>query len=194
MKTHLCSRERGSLLAGLLVALVAGAILVMIGIANLVTLSRDAHALRRALVATDGVEAELRVQGSVGPVLIHSARLVLRLIDDVPTEARQALTAVRDASVAVYQLRDAATPEAHAALAFAGIDAMERRGWKRTVLVRENSDTVMVFTPVERGSRSALRVCVAVCSGRELVIVDATVSPEALAELAAPHLPDLRSI
>ncbi|HEY0945112.1 MAG TPA: hypothetical protein VGD81_07580 [Opitutaceae bacterium] len=154
---------------------------------NAVTLTRDAAALRNTLVRTGDVRPELGIQVSAGPFLLGVVRGVLHFIPDVPTEAHQALEAVRSASVGVYQLKDPIGASVRSELLAAAEALMVRRGWTRAVGVRDGDDTVMVFAPADLSDDGPVRVCVAVCSHREVVVVEARVAPDLLAELVATH-------
>lgn len=180
---------RGAVLGWFAAFLIAGFLLVAAGLYNLVTLTRDAAVLRRAIVATDGVESHLRIQGSVGPVVLGAVRAGLRFVDDVPAEAHRALAAVRGGSVAVYELAARPTAPARQAMVDAASDAMRERGWTRAVTVQEGENMVLVFAPSSTTGTRRVRVCVVVCSGHELVVAEARLSAAELRELVAEHLP-----
>lgn len=166
-------------------------VLTAFAAASLVTLSRDATALRRSVVNADGFEADLRVQLSAGPVICTLVRSGLRWIDSVPPEAHQALAAVRGAGVAVYRLRHDASP-ADRAGAMAAADAeMRQRGWTRTVAVREGAEAVSIWTDPDTASSRQVRVCVAVCAQRDLVIVEARLRTKELMAFVEAHVPPL---
>lgn len=189
MTTPASPRPRRHVWRWILGGLAVSFALLAICIANVVTLTRDAAALRRTLVNTGDLRPALRVQVSAGPFLLGALRTGLCFIPDVPAEAHQALGAVHSASVGVYQLRERIDVSLRGELLGAADALMTRRGWVRTVGVRDGDDTVMVFTPAEISDGAPTRVCVAVCSDRELIVVDARVAPEVLAELVAAHGP-----
>lgn len=166
----------------------AGCLLIVaIGIYNLVTLSRDAAVLRQELFAALDLQASPKVQISVGPSLLAVARLSLAFVDRVPPEARQALKAIKAASVGVYQLRRDLPSEDRAKL-FAAADAlMNRRDWIRIVGVNNDHETVLIYTPANTRNRDVLRVCLAVCQRDQVVVVSAVAEGEALIELARDH-------
>jgi hypothetical protein len=161
--------------------------LAVIAVVNLITLGRDAAALRKQVFAALDAPAATRVQVSAGPVLLTAVRTGLHFIKGAPPEARQALAAVRAASVGVYSLRAPVAAGKRAAM-FASADAvMNRRGWIRIVGVNDHDDTVLVYAPAKADWGRTQRVCLAVCSGKEIVVVAATADTEALAEFAAQH-------
>lgn len=173
--------------------LTALGILAVIVLVNLVTLTRDAAVLRRAIVDVNGLDTTLRIQGSIGPTMAALLRTGLSFFDAVPPDATAALAAVRGGSIAVYELAEPVDSTAGAELVRAATVTMARRGWTRVVAVRDGGDTVLVFTPT-RESSSRLRVCVAVCSQRELIIGEARLSQRELAELVARHCPPLAAL
>src|SRR5512138_3376825 len=97
--------RRWSVWRWLAIVLGACALIVTIGIVNVLTLSRDAAALRRELFSAMHTRAQPQVQLDVGPGMLTLARGIVGLIHDVPPEAHQALAAVRAASVGVYHVR-----------------------------------------------------------------------------------------
>jgi hypothetical protein len=164
-------------------------VLLGIGVYRLFTLSRDALVLRRALVAENASIAKTQFEGSVGSFVIGGARLVVRFISEVPPEARQALGALKSASVGVYRLRsDSAWEERadHFALADA---AMKRRGWTRIVGVSDQRQNVAIYFPAEQEEDDDLRVCVAVRDHSQLVVVQGEADAVALSRLVQSQLP-----
>lgn len=174
----------------LLGAMATSALLVAVGVYNLLTLTHEASVLKRTLLASDGFKGSLRVQGTVGPILLGSARMVSRFIPDVPLEVREGLGAVRNASVGVYELDDLPTAEERNEV-FAEADAaMERSGWTRIVSVSERHQRVVVYTPTNNDDDGRqLRVCLAVCDHKQLVVVSARADAEKLSEFAQRRMP-----
>jgi hypothetical protein len=166
---------------------VAALVIVAIAAINLVTLSRDAAALRQVFVA--GAPGALRpqVQIDAGPATLALARLVVGCIDDVPAEARQALRAVRAASVGVYEADRSELGPWRTGLMAAADDKMTRRGWTRIVGVRDGRQVVLVYVPADSSARGTQRFCVAVCDQRQLVVVSGAADADALVALAERH-------
>jgi hypothetical protein len=160
---------------------IAAALAFVVAVVNVITLSRDAAVLRRAVVRAGDLDLSTKVQISTGPVLLGLARGVTRLVDQVPPEVRQALASVRRASVGVYDLERNAT-ESDRSRILADAD-LRGRGWTRLVAVRNPDSTVVVYTTDANPSGSSLQVCLAVCNQQQLVIASATVRPDALMDL-----------
>ncbi|MBS0633804.1 MAG: hypothetical protein JSS11_17985 [Verrucomicrobia bacterium] len=158
-----------------------------VAIVDLVTLNRDAAAMRRAVFSAVKAEKSTHVQLSVGPVLLGTVRKGLGFSHHVPEEAKLALKGVKAASVGVYALDREVGAEERGRVLAAVDPVMLRRGWERLVVASEAKDTVMIYTQPTDDAHDPLRVCLAVCEGREIVIVSATAEPDALVELAARH-------
>lgn len=154
---------------------------------SVVTLNRDAAALRDEVLDAVGHAAHTRVQVSAGPTLLAAARSVLALVPDVDAEARLGLSAVRRASVGVYALSAVPSTAMRATLLEAADRTMERRGWTRAVAVNDDDDLVLVYLPMDAGSGRTQKICLAVCSDRQLVVVAGTVDAAPLAQLIARH-------
>jgi hypothetical protein len=150
-------------------------------------LDRDAAALHRRVAAVFGDSLHRRVQLSVGLPGVTAARMIVHSIDDVPPEARQALAAVKSASVGVYELDAAPEAAARARLLREADEAMNRRGWSRVVGVADGDDTVAVYADPEADADDSQRVCVLVCDHRNVVIVAARADPAPLVALAVAH-------
>jgi hypothetical protein len=147
-------------------------------------LNREAAALRREIVSATGGGWHTKIQFSVGPAILGAVRACVACIHDVPPEARAALRSVRFASVGVYE-RSAAVELAQCDGLLAEADRlMARRGWTRIVGVIDAKDTVLIYLPVNEQQAEPSRLCLAVYSGRELVLVSAGFDGHELAELA----------
>jgi hypothetical protein len=171
-------------------AMVASAVLVSVGVYNLVTLTNEASVLKRSLFAADRFDGSLRVQGTVGPVLLSGARMVTRFIPDIPPEVREALGAVRSASVGIYELDVAPTAKVRNEVFVEADAAMERSGWTRIVSVSERHQRVAVYTPAEDvADERQIRICVAVCDHKQLVLVSARADARKLSEFAQRQIP-----
>lgn len=165
---------------------VAGLLLVF-AVVNVVTLGRDARALRRAVADAGGFGLTTRVQLSAGPLLLSLGRAVASAVGDVPEEAREALAAVRRSSVGVYRI--ASRPDDGRDGWMAGAEVrLQQRGWQRLVAARSAEHAVVVYAPEEPPTRGPMKVCVAVCDRNQLVVVSATIEPAALARLVESRL------
>lgn len=168
------------LLAGTLLCLGAATLAAY----NLVTLTRDATRLRDELTSTLTRSTRTQFQVTVGPVFMAAVRTVVGVIDDVPAEARLALKAVRGASVGVYKLRGYVDAGERARMFSAADVVMSERGWTPVVRVIDGESLVLVYLPEGERSGSTEQVCVAVCSGDNLVIVAGGVRMDRLVDLA----------
>jgi len=181
-------RPRRQLWRGIAIGAVLTLLVAVVAVVNVITLSRDAAALRRAVVRAGDLDLSTKVQVSTGPVLLGLARGVTGLIDQVPPEAHQALASIRKASVGVYDLERDATDSDRSRILAEADASLRGRGWTRLVAVRNPESTVVVYTTDANPSGSSLRVCLAVCHQQQLVIASATVRPEALMDLVERQL------
>ena len=138
-----------------------------------VTLDRDAAALRGQVMRASGARWHTKVQLSVGSLTLGAVRTLLYFIhENGVAEARAALSAVRGTSVGVYELpAGAPRPDVARAELFAQADrTMQRRGWTRLVGVTDQTDTVLIYVPTVFTESEEMEICLAVLSGRELVV------------------------
>jgi hypothetical protein len=169
---------------------------VILGVAawSFLTLDRDARILRREVMAATQADWETKVQLSVGRVTVGAAGLILRGIEaEHVNEARDALAAVRSASVGVYERRgDPAQTDIRTLITRAD-RAMTSRGWSRLVAVGEKNESVLIYVPTDFSAKGPVDLCLAVLSGRELVVVSSTIEPSALLQLVdAKAGPEIR--
>ncbi|GAB5562326.1 MAG: hypothetical protein SynsKO_39730 [Synoicihabitans sp.] len=170
-----------------MVTLAAATIVISVKAVGVFFLSDDARKLQLA-VETGGDDVfSTRIQFSIGPGMVSLAQAVSFFIDDIPPEARQALGALQEASVGIYELANSPMQENRARMMVRANEKMEREGWQRIVAVRDQSDTVLIYVPNGADFADDLRLCVTVWSGREIVIVSATVEPADLIEIVQDH-------
>jgi hypothetical protein len=154
---------------------------------SFLTLDRHAAVLRREVMAAAPGGWDTKFQVSVGRITLGTARQALAWVTAPGVaEARLALRAVRNASVGVYRPAAAGRPIPADRLFHEADRRLRARGWTRLVAVAEGSRHVLVYLPNQDDEMPG-RVGVAVCQGRELVVVSATLDPGALAELVARH-------
>ena len=147
-------------------------------------LSHEATVLRRQIMAASGGGWHTRIQFTADRTALAAVRGGLSLANDVSCEARQALAAVRSASIGVYE-RAYADDSLTAGAVLVGADkVMALRGWKRLVGVVESGKTVLIYLPADAEKAKPSQICLAVCDRRELVIVAAEIDADALANLA----------
>jgi hypothetical protein len=182
------SRCRTVLKWAALGALVWGIAVAMVALET-VTLTRDASALRGEMLAALDRPTAAEIQLSVGPALLSAARLGLGFVHDIPDEALRSLNAARAASVGVYTLSHDVTPAARAKMLVAAERAMSRRGWTRVVGVNNANETVVIYMPTKASGGDVQRICLAVCEGGKLIVVDASADVKSLVELAGGFAP-----
>lgn len=175
----------------ILAILFAICLLPVVIVATHIGLSSEARVLRDELKTATGSTWSTRVQLSSGPVLIPAVRAVASFCN-IEDEARCALAAVRSASVGVYEL-DRAGGSLDLGSALASLDArMSSRGWERLVTVIDNNENVVIYTKPGESWNSKMRVCLGVVTEKELVVVSATVFPEALMPVIDKHIQQAR--
>lgn len=171
-----------------LAGIFGGATLVLAaGVASMVMLDGDAAALRNRIAQAGGWTLKRQVQVTVGEGTLDATRLALGWCGKVDEDARTALAAVRAASVGVYDVgRDAG--ELPAAGWTAVDEFMTRRGWTRTIGVKDAHDTVMIYMRAADRDAKTLRVCLAVRSEEDLVVVSAELVADAVEKLVQGKL------
>lgn len=181
-------RRRRRLWPWLLAIFVTPFVFVAALAVSVLTLNRDAAVLRREVMAATQTEWNTKVQLSLGRASFWTLRQCLAFIPDEKkniSEARAALQAVKAVSVGVYQPKDRSSTWSRDALFNATDRTMRDRGWTRLVGVADRKENVLIYLPSADADFS--QMCLAVVTGRELVIVSATLDPDALADLIAQH-------
>lgn len=148
------------------------------------TLTPGANALRNEMLAALKFPARAQIQLGAGPGTLAAARTALRFIHEAPAEAREALVAVRSGSVGVYRLDTAGATVTSEKLFAAADHALGRRGWTRAVAVNNADATVVIYVPSSDSNTTTQHVCLAVCEGEQLVIVEGTLDGDQLAKFA----------
>ena len=157
-------------------------------VASAFRLDADAVALRRQLTAATGGHWGTNVQFSVPAGGLSLARTAAAFIRDLPPPARDGLAAVESASVGVYTCGEAEAARTGGQILADADRAMARRGWVRIVGVADDRNLVLIYMPDgDRASRPD-RICLAVCDGRQLVVVAARFDGRALARLVSREL------
>ena len=159
-----------------------------LAVASYVTLDRDASALRRHVMSATHADWNTKVQFSVGRATLGTVRTGLFFVDNEEVvDARLALGAIKHASVGVYELTSRDFAWSSQDVLATTHRAMEKRGWSRLVGVANHKETVMVYVPDDFDDDEPIDVCVAVVTGRELVVVSATVDADMLSRLVERH-------
>jgi hypothetical protein len=165
--------------------------LLIMGVTSFFRLSRDARCLRTSLTSAADAQAVGCSSGlelSVGPITCCLARAGLSLAP-LNAEARTALRAVRGAEVGVYQLARGSSELDRSSMVGAADKAMAGRGWDRLAGVVHEDDLVLVYVPRKSATGAKLDACVAVITGRQLIVVEGRTNLEPLLELAS-HRPE----
>jgi hypothetical protein len=177
------------IIAGLLL-LVAPVIIVGAGICSVVTLSKDAAALRREVMTASGSDWSTRVQLDAGWAILGTARSVLHFVEAKNVDdARLALSAVRRASVGVYERRGDDRDMNSADLLAKTDKVMQQRGWSRMVGVVDGHQTVLLYTSDKESKGDQIDLCITVLDGRQMVVVSTRVDAGVLAKLVEKHTP-----
>jgi hypothetical protein len=177
------------LLLGLAV-MIAPVLALGLGIASMLSLDSDAALLRREVSAATDSHWHSKVQVSVGWVTLGLLRTGLRFVEhEHMDEARLALSAVRRASVGVYERTGRAGDWSREKLLSHTDRVMRNRGWSRLVGVAEEGQAVLVYASDEIDSSNRLEVCVAVVDDDNLVVVSTRVDADAIAKLAEMKMP-----
>lgn len=161
---------------------------VGIAAASMLRLDGDAAMLRKEVMAATDSEWDTKVQLSVGGVALTAIRTGLRFVQQENIEdARLALSAVRRASVGVYE---GGGKVENSGELFARLDKkMKRDGWSRLVGVVDDDATVMIYASDAVAAGKRIELCLAMLDGKQLVVVSTQVEAAALSELVARHAP-----
>ena len=165
-----------------------------IKIVGICFLSNEARDLQAAIAGGSDWESETEIQFSIGPGILSLGRVATLWIDDMPDEARQALTAVQSASVGIYRLDRPVDRKDRKAMLASADAKLGAKGWERIVTVSEKNDLVIIYTPAGWEETDHIEVCVAVCDGSELVVISAKARTAPLIKIAHKHLPDWKTI
>lgn len=163
------------------------ALLAMAAVSYL-TLDSDVRTLRRHVMAATDAEWCTRAQVSVGRMTLGAIGQGLRFVDHKDmADARLALRAVKHASVGVYERTSREANWSREELFMKTDRAMQQRGWSRLVGVADRNETVLVYVADDFDKDEPVELCVAVVSGKEMVVASTTIDARALGELVAKH-------
>lgn len=163
-------------------------VLAALAAASYLTLDSEAAALRRQVMSATHADWDTKVQFSVGRATLGAVRSALWFVrhEDV-ADARQALAAVRRASVGVYELSAGSPAVSRDALIVQTDRTMQARGWSRLVGVFEAKETVLIYVPDDLDPDEPIDVCLAVLEGRNLVVVSTRVDADEIGALVERH-------
>ena len=179
-------RWRRWVLAGL-VALIAPVVILALGVWSMLTLDRDAAALKREVARATDSEWRTKVQFSAGRMTLAASRSGLEFVPQRDLEdAKLALRAVRHASIGVYERRGTAAkvalPEAPEAVA-----ALASQLWEQALATaREHAEAAL---EAERTALATARIEAEalVAAARLAAEAAETRAAEAAAALSAAH-------
>jgi hypothetical protein len=175
------------LLLGLGLCLAPIVVLAIVA-ASYMTLDRDAAVLRKQVMAATHADWHTMVQMSIGSPTLGAIRSGLGFAHNQDVrEARQALAAIGHASVGVYELASESADWSRVQLFVDTDRAMQKRGWTRLVGVVDHKDTVLVYVPQDMSPEGMTDICVAVVSGKELVVASTSVDAAELADFTVHH-------
>jgi hypothetical protein len=160
-------------------------LLLGVAAASYLTLNREAATLRREVMAATDTEWHTKIQLSVGRISLWFVRQGLAFVPKPEVQAaREALRAIRSVSVGVYRPAQSDPTWSRDRLFQETDRTMRARGWTRLVGVADHRENVLIYAPDDA---EAGQICLAVVTGRELVVVSAAINPEALGALVAHH-------
>lgn len=177
----------GCWLIGLVALLMAGVVFCGVAAWRTLTPDRDVAVLHDQLTKAGGLAVHPKVRMSVGPVWLALARGVVHFIDQVPPDGRDGLRAARRASVSVDEVSGKVSEEQRLAMISAADAAMGKRGWARSVSVCDDENVVLIFCRKDQAGDEPMRLCLAVCDGKDFVTVSAEVEAEPLARIVERH-------
>lgn len=144
-------------------------------------ISGDTRALRNAAIHGDGAKWKKQVEANVGFLPLSVARMVLPFTP-APSEAHQALSAIRSVEVSVHELRES-QPD-HARILRDADEEMRKRGWDRVVAVLERDTAVAVYITPDSGPGGKVKASVLVVEGRQMIAVTGRANLEPIMDLA----------
>jgi hypothetical protein len=163
-----------------------------IGVVGAFQLGSETTVLRKTFMSSVAGNWDKKIAIRVGGITTALVRGGSRFFN-LPPEPRAALDALHGAEVGVYNLREEPGYVERGAILTRADRAMAARGWDRIVGIIQEHDLVAVYMPHKKVSARNLRCCVAVFSGRDLVVVSARGNVEPLLALAEKHIePDLK--
>jgi hypothetical protein len=147
--------------------------------------SSDTHALRDAALDSGFARAEEKIEFGVGFFTVGLAKLATHYID-IPAEARTALSSLKQAECAVYEVQQ--RRESLASILMEADKAMESRGCERLVGVIQARQLVAIYVPRDMNSAHDVKASVLVLDGNHLVCVTARANARDLMQLALDKL------
>lgn len=163
-----------------LLSFCAAVLLLVVG-TGCFRVSSDTRALRDAALESGFARADEKIEFGVGFFTVGLARLATHYID-IPPEARTALSSLKQAECAVYEVHQ--PRESLAAILLEADKAMETRGCERLVGVIQKRQLVAVYVPRDMKSARDVQASILVLDGKQLVCVTARADARDLVQLA----------
>jgi|KBSSwiStaDraftv2_1062776.scaffolds.fasta_scaffold532002_2 hypothetical protein len=143
--------------------------------------SSDTRALRDAALDAGFTRADEKIEIGVGFFTVGLARLASKYVD-IPDEARTALSSLKQAECAVYEVHQ--RRESLASILRDADKAMEHRACDRLVGVIHENQLVAVYVPHDMNSAHDVKASVLVLNGKQLVCATARADARDLVQLA----------
>ena len=143
--------------------------------------SSETQALRDAALDSGFASADEKIEFGVGFFTVGLAKLATHYID-IPPEARTALSSLKQAECAVYEVHQ--RRESLASILMEADKAMESHGCERLVGVIQERQLVAVYVPRDMKSAHDVKASVLVLDGKQLVCVTARADARDLVQLA----------
>src|SRR5262245_30811997 len=124
---------------------ICGALLLLITTTGCFRVSSETQALRDAVLDSGFARADEKIEVGVGFFTLGLAKLVTHYVDDIPPEARTALSSLKQAECAVYEVHE--RRESLASILIEADKAMESHGCERLVGVIKDRQLVAVYVP-----------------------------------------------
>lgn len=175
-----------AILASLAALFIVVVLALVIGVTGIFRLSSETAALRSSVMNSVPGTWDKKIALRVGWLSTGIVRAGSRFFE-MPPEPRAVLDGVHGAEVGIYQLRQEMRTARNGAALNAADKAMKSHGWDRIVGVATERELVAVYCPRKISSR-AVKCCVLVFQGRELIVASASGNLESLFDLAREHI------
>jgi len=146
----------------------------------------DTRVLRDAALNSGFDQANEKIEVGVGFFTVGLAKIVTHYIDDIPPEARTAISSLKQAECAVYEVHH--RRKSLSSILTEADNAMEDRNCERLVGVIHENQLVAVYVPRNMHSAHNLKASVLVLNHNQLVCVTARADAQDLVQLAMSKL------
>jgi hypothetical protein len=143
--------------------------------------SSETQALRDAALDSGFARADEKIEFGIGFFTVGLAKLASRYID-IPPEARTALSSLKQAECAVYEVHQ--RRDSLASVLREADKAMESRGCERLVGLIQDRQLVAVYVPRDMKSAHDVKASILILNGKQLVCATARADARDLVQLA----------